>query len=66
MQVIACILRQWWPEMKIVYPLIIHKAEEGGYWAEFPDLPGCVTEGETEEELLKMAKDALSGWFAVP
>ena len=51
--------------MKFVYPLIIHKAEEGGYWAEFPDLPGCVTEGETEEELLKMAKDALSGWLAV-
>jgi antitoxin HicB len=52
-------------EMKIEYPLIIHKAEEGGYWAEFPDLPGCITEGDSEAEVLSMAKDALSGWLAV-
>jgi antitoxin HicB len=52
-------------EMKIEYPLILHKAEEGGYWAEFPDLPGCITEGDSEEEVLAMAKDALSGWLAV-
>ena len=51
--------------MKIEYPLKIHKAEEGGYWAEFPDLPGCITEGDSEEEVLSMAKDALSGWLAV-
>jgi len=51
--------------MKIMYPLKIHMAEEGGYWAEFPDLPGCVTEGDTEEEVLTMAKNALSGWLAV-
>src|SRR4030066_386038 len=64
-QVLACIIRDRVVEMKIKYPLKIHKAEEGGYWAEFPDLPGCVTEGDTEEELLEMAKDALSGWLAV-
>jgi len=52
-------------EMKIEYPLILHKAEEGGYWAGFPDLPGCITEGDSEEEVLAMAKDALSGWLAV-
>ena len=51
--------------MKIEYPLKIHKAEKGGYWAEFPDLPGCITEGDSEEEVLSMAKDALSGWLAV-
>jgi antitoxin HicB len=51
--------------MKIEYPLILHKAEEGGYWAEFPDLPGCITEGDSEEEVLSMAKDALSAWLAV-
>jgi predicted RNase H-like HicB family nuclease len=27
---------------------IVHPAEEGGYWAEFPVLPGCITEGETK------------------
>jgi antitoxin HicB len=52
-------------KVKIEYPLKIHKAEEGGYWAEFPDLPGCITEGDSEEEVLSMAKDALSGWLAV-
>ena len=52
-------------QMKIEYFFIIHKVEEGGYWAEFPDLPGCIMEGDSEEEVLSMAKDALSGWLAV-
>jgi antitoxin HicB len=50
--------------MKIQYPVRIHKAEEGGYWAEFPDLPGCVTEGDTLKETLDNAQEALSGWIA--
>lgn len=50
--------------MKIQYPLRVHKAEEGGYWAEFPDLPGCVTEGDTLKETLDNAQEALSGWLA--
>ncbi len=50
--------------MKIQYPLRVHKAEEGGYWAEFPDLPGCVTEGDTLKETLDNAQEALSGWIA--
>jgi antitoxin HicB len=49
--------------MKIQYPLRVHKAEEGGYWAEFPDLPGCVTEGDTLKETLDNAREALSGWI---
>jgi Uncharacterized conserved protein len=31
--------------------VVVHKAEEGGYWAEVPSLPGCFTQGETLEEL---------------
>ena len=50
--------------MKIQYPVRVHKAEEGGYWAEFPDLPGCVTEGDTLKETLDNAREALSGWIA--
>ncbi len=42
-----------------VYPAIFHK-EEDGYWVEFPDLPGCVTQGKTLEETFKMAKEALA------
>jgi len=49
--------------MKIEYPLRIHKAEECGFWAEFPDLPGCITEGDTLEETLNNAKEALNGWI---
>jgi predicted RNase H-like HicB family nuclease len=44
---------------------IIHPAEEGGYWAEVPALPGCITEGETMEEVLINLKDAIEGWLEV-
>ena len=47
------------------YALIIHKAKEGGYWATVPELPGCVTEGETLEALRRNAGDAISGILAV-
>ncbi len=50
-------------EKHIIYPAIFHKAEEGGFWVEFPDLPGCVTEGDTLEEAVLMAGDALYAWF---
>lgn len=48
---------------KIIYPAIFHKDEEHGYWVEFPDLPGCLTNGETLEEAFLMAGDALDCWF---
>ncbi|GAX35309.1 type II toxin-antitoxin system HicB family antitoxin [Nodularia sp. NIES-3585] len=44
---------------------IIHPAEEGGYWAEVPALPGCITEGETMEEVIANLKDAIEGWLDV-
>lgn len=45
---------------------IIHKckAPETGYWAEVPALPGCVTQGETLDEVRAMIRDAVNGWFA--
>lgn len=44
---------------------IIHKCEppETGYWAEVPALPGCVTQGETLDEVRAMIADAVNGWF---
>jgi len=45
--------------------VIIHTAEEGGYWAEVPALPGCITEGETWEEVIANLKDAINGWLEV-
>ncbi|HGJ64705.1 TPA: type II toxin-antitoxin system HicB family antitoxin [bacterium] len=49
--------------MKIA--VIIHEAEEGGYWAEVPAIPGCATEGDTFEELLQNLYDAIEGCLAV-
>ncbi len=45
--------------------VIVHEAEEGGYWAEVPALPGCATQGETLEELEFNIKDAIAGCLAV-
>jgi predicted RNase H-like HicB family nuclease len=45
--------------------VIIHEADEGGYWAEVPALPGCFTEGETREELLANIKEAVEGCLFV-
>ena len=42
------------------YNVIVHSAEEGGYWAEVPDLPGCATEGDTLDELAANVREAIS------
>ena len=39
--------------------IVIHDAEEGGYWAEVPSLPGCVSEGETLDEVISNIKEAI-------
>jgi predicted RNase H-like HicB family nuclease len=44
---------------------IVHPAEEGGYWAEVPALPGCITEGDNMEELMNNLQDAIQGWLEV-
>jgi len=45
---------------KYIYPAVFDPCEEGGYCVTFPDLPGCITEGDTLEEAYAMAKEALS------
>ena len=42
---------------------VIHAAEEGGYWAEVPALPGCVSQGETIEEIRSNVREAIEGWL---
>lgn len=44
---------------------IIHPAEEGGYWAEVPALPGCITEGDNMDEVINNLQDAIQGWLEV-
>ena len=45
--------------------VIVHEAEEGGYWAEVPAIPGCATQGDTFEELLCNLEEAVDGCFSV-
>ncbi len=50
--------------MKLIYPAIFKPFtdQSGGYVVEFPDLPGCVTEGKNLEQAIEMGIDAASGW----
>lgn len=45
--------------------VVIHEAEEGGFWAEVPAIPGCATQGETLIELLQNLYEAVDGCLAV-
>ncbi len=45
--------------------VVIHEAEEGGYWAEVPGFPGCVSQGETLEEVRANIREAFEGVFEV-
>ena len=44
---------------------IVHDAEEGGFWAEVPAIPGCATQGETMDELLANLREAIEGCLSV-
>jgi len=44
---------------------IIHPADEGGFWAEVPALPGCLTQGETLEEVQANLREAIALWLSV-
>jgi predicted RNase H-like HicB family nuclease len=41
------------------YTVIVHKAEEGGYWVEVPALPGCLSQGETVEQAMENVREAI-------
>ena len=45
--------------------VVVHEAEEGGYWAEVPAIPGCATQGETMEELMTSVHEAIVGCLSV-
>ena len=44
---------------KLFYPALFHKAEEGGFWVSFPDIPECLTQGDDMTQAYEMAVDAL-------
>jgi predicted RNase H-like HicB family nuclease len=50
-------------DMKI--KVVVHEADEGGFWAEVPAIPGCATQGETMDELLRNLHEAIEGCLSV-
>jgi predicted RNase H-like HicB family nuclease len=45
--------------------VVVHEAEEGGFWAEVPAIPGCATQGDTLDELLTNVHEAVEGCLSV-
>ncbi len=45
--------------------VVVHEAEEGGYWAEVPAIPGCATQGQTIEELVANLHEAVEGCLSL-
>jgi predicted RNase H-like HicB family nuclease len=45
--------------------VVIHEAEEGGLWAEVPSIPGCVTQGDSFDELLSNIYEAVEGCLSI-
>lgn len=47
------------------FTVLVHEAEEGGYWAEVPELPGCLSQGETLDELRRNVLEAIDVCLAI-
>ncbi len=45
--------------------VLVHEAEEGGFWAEVPSIPGCSTQGDSIEELIENLHEAIKGCLSV-
>ena len=44
--------------------VVVHDAEEGGYWAEIPRILGCATQGDTMDKLMRNLHEAIEGCLA--
>lgn len=45
--------------------VVVYEAEEGGFWGEVPAIPGCASEGDTMDELLRNLHEAIEGCLSV-
>jgi predicted RNase H-like HicB family nuclease len=52
-------------ELAMKIKAVVHEAEEGGFWAEVPAIPGCATQGETMEELMGNLHEAIQGCLSI-
>jgi predicted RNase H-like HicB family nuclease len=46
------------------FEIVVHEAKEGGFWAEVPAIPGCATQGDSMEELMRNLHEAIEGCLA--
>ncbi|MFA7235891.1 MAG: type II toxin-antitoxin system HicB family antitoxin [Phycisphaeraceae bacterium] len=51
--------------MNTIYPIVIHKEPRSCYGVSVPDLPGCTSTGDTLDEAMAMAKEAILGHIEV-
>ena len=51
--------------MSLPYRVVLEPSPEGGWITSIPDLPGCLTQGETKEEALHLIEDAKAGWIDI-
>ena len=49
----------------MIFKAIVHREDDGGFWAEVPSLPGCSTQGDTREELIANLREAIESVLAV-
>jgi predicted RNase H-like HicB family nuclease len=45
--------------------IVVHEAEEGGFWAEVPAIPGCATQGDSMDELMQNLQEAIEGCLSI-
>jgi predicted RNase H-like HicB family nuclease len=45
--------------------IVVHEAEEGGFWAEVPAIPGCASQGDSMDELMQNLREAIEGCLSV-
>ncbi len=48
---------------ELTYTIVMEPAEEGGFNVSVPALPGCVTQGDSFDDALAMAQDAIALWL---
>ncbi len=49
----------------MIVQVVVHEAEEGGFWAEVPSIPGCASQGNSHEELVSNIREAIEGCLSV-
>ena len=47
----------------LTYPAVLHPEEDGGYSIWLPDVPGCISQGETVAEAMENIKDAFGLYY---